>query len=462
MERSNARDFYADVVLSALQERLDAAFPEFGWKRDRQGWVATNQEFTHRALGVRADRVVAHGPAPRGFLIHGGDPVLWTAYLNGGVTPRGQVFVNAVRELAGRAGVDPAPLDRPQPRDRRAELLNDVFLLARRELASERGVQARDYLTQRGFPTKGIVDSGLGGLGVMPDPHRLRVALEGHGYSGREIAASGVLTDSRWPGRIVGCWRDERGNAKTLWARTTHDEESSKSKYLYLRGVARRELPPYELSTILDAPWECQRGILLVEGVMDVHLLRAHGIDTAGALGGTSTRPALFQTLARLGIENVTLCLDNDPAGRLATARAIEHAARAETSPALFVVDPAQLGATKDPDGRVRTHGINAFRELIATRVCGITWRALEHTRGLGPDSSQAARRSALARAGSWLGVLPRRLALEQEDAIRAVAERCGYSAPAVERAYRARFWRNPESPGSRRREPTLSRDLER
>ncbi len=52
-------DFYSEVVLPALAARLDAAFPEFGWKRDPRGWVATNQEMTHRALGVRADRVVA-------------------------------------------------------------------------------------------------------------------------------------------------------------------------------------------------------------------------------------------------------------------------------------------------------------------------------------------------------------------------------------------------------------------
>jgi hypothetical protein len=59
-------DFYTDVVLPALADRRDRAFPEFGSKLDSRGWVATNEEMTHRALGVRADRVVAHAPAPRG------------------------------------------------------------------------------------------------------------------------------------------------------------------------------------------------------------------------------------------------------------------------------------------------------------------------------------------------------------------------------------------------------------
>ena len=60
-------DFYVEVVLPALAARLDTAFPEFGWKQDARGWVATNEEMTHRVLGVRAERVVAHGSAPPGF-----------------------------------------------------------------------------------------------------------------------------------------------------------------------------------------------------------------------------------------------------------------------------------------------------------------------------------------------------------------------------------------------------------
>src|SRR3954466_12293498 len=54
--RVSAVDYYTDVVLPELYERLDTAFPEFGWRRDARGWIATNNEFTHRVLGVRAER----------------------------------------------------------------------------------------------------------------------------------------------------------------------------------------------------------------------------------------------------------------------------------------------------------------------------------------------------------------------------------------------------------------------
>ena len=80
--RTSPGDFYIQTVLPALVERLDRAFPEFGWRRDGRGWVATNQETTHRLLGVRADRVVAHGHAPQGFLVHGAQPVLWPEHFD--------------------------------------------------------------------------------------------------------------------------------------------------------------------------------------------------------------------------------------------------------------------------------------------------------------------------------------------------------------------------------------------
>ena len=44
-----ATEFYTETVLPALAERLDQTFPEFGWRRDSRGWVATNEEFTHTA-----------------------------------------------------------------------------------------------------------------------------------------------------------------------------------------------------------------------------------------------------------------------------------------------------------------------------------------------------------------------------------------------------------------------------
>jgi hypothetical protein len=452
-----ASDFYTDTVLPTLAGRLDDAFPEFGWRRDARGWVATNEQYTHARLGVRAERVVAHGPAPRGFLVHGAEPMLWTAYVNGGKVPRGADFVRTVRELAQRACVDPSPLERSRPRDRRADLLKAFFEVCRFELIGEGGADARAYLDRRGFPDEAIPDSGLG---LVPAPSKTSRLLERAGYRAAEIASAGVLADSRWAGRLCGAWRDGYGRIGTLWARAPDDAESVGTRYLYLRGASRTDLPPYGLSELARRP-DARREIVLVEGFFDLHQLRARGVDNVAALGGTSIRPQTFERLHRLGVDIVTLCLDNDEAGRTATARAVEHSARARRSPEVYVVDPGQLGSAKDPDELVRERGPTAWRELFETRTCGIAWRAHELA-AVTPESPVSERRNALARAGRWLGTLPPRLALEVEDAIRAASERSGYDPVAVKRAFHAKFWATKPQLGER--EPALhpTRELDR
>lgn len=437
-EQLNVTDFYTDSVLPVLSQRLDQAFPEFGWRRDAMGWIATNEEHTHSRLGVRAERVVAHGPAPRGFLVHGGEPTLWTAYVSGGAVPRGQEFVRAVKELAARAGVDSAPIERAAPRNRRADLLRDFFELCKAEFLSGAGAQARSYLGQRGFSDDAIVGSGLG---VVPAAARTREALRGGGYSPEEIAAAGIVADSRWPGRLCGAWRTEHGRIGTLWARTLEGETAAETRYLYLRGASRTNLPPYGLSEVLAGPRDACCDLALVEGFIDFHQLRARGFENVAALGGTSTNPRMFERLSELGVEEVTLCFDRDGPGRLAAARGVEEAARARRSPSILVLDPEHLAPAKDPDAFARAQGIEHFRGLLQERECGIAWRACEGLAGISPEADASNRRSALSRAGAWLGTLPPRLALEQEDAVQAVARRCGYSPEAVERAFRARFW---------------------
>jgi DNA primase len=437
---ASAVDFYTDTVLPVLAERLNQVFPEFGWRRDARGWVATNEEHTRASLGVRADRVVAHGPAPRGFLVHGGDAVLWTAYLSGGAAPRGNDFVRTVRELARRAGVDPAPLDRQERPDRRTELLECFVSLCHLELMGDQGGGARDYLQHRGLVADVVERSRLG---LVPSANQVHQALVRAGFCAAEVAAAGVGADSRWPGRLCGPWSMASGRAGTIWARSIDGDGATDVRYLYLRGASRTSLPPYGLSDILAGSPDLRRDLVLVEGFFDVHQLRGHGIGNCVALGGLAASPKTFERLAQWGVERATLCLDRDGPGRAASARAIENSARARVSPVVLVVDPDRLAPAKDPDDLVRDGGRTAWSAALGTRECGIAWRATELLNGVTVNSGQDARRRALERAGSWLGKLPPRLALEQEDAVRLVAERCGYSPSAAERAFRSRFWQS-------------------
>ncbi|MGZ4334869.1 MAG: hypothetical protein ACXVRJ_11440 [Gaiellaceae bacterium] len=172
-------------------------------------------------------------------------------------------------------------------------------------------------------------------------------------------------------------------------------------------------------------------------------------------MGGARVQPDALRQFARLGIDSLVLALDNDASGRDGTARAVERITRLTDAPVLRVLDPERLGNSKDPDAFVQTHGVTSFGTLVAAADCAVSWRAREFVKGITPDSEARRRRAALARAANWLGTLPPRYALEQEDAIRQVAERCGYSRDAVERAFRARFWDCSERRG---RGPVMER----
>jgi DNA primase len=448
VQRPSIADFYEHEVLPALMSRLDQAFPEFGWRRDARGWVATSADYTRSTLGARPDRVVCHGDAPRGFLIHGQGAVLWTTYFNDGQPARGRDFVSAVRGLSERAGVDASILDRaPSAAERRGSLLEEAFVVARRELASEHGSEARSYLEQRGIQADRTMHVELG---VMPSHDRLRLALLGVGYTTSEIDASHLLSDDRWPGRILGAWRDEHQHVRTLWARSTDADDQT--RYLYLRGLPSSSDLPYGLSNLLASRNRTdRRELLLVEGVLDVHVLRSHDISNVAALGGSTASRGLFDRLHTLGVERAVLAFDNDAAGRLATSRAIDAAVRSEQTPDLWVIDPDLLAPNKDPGELIQSAGVERWHATTAAPAAAVTWRALDLTGPLDQQQSELARRTALDRASKWLGALPSRLALEQAQALDVVADTLGYDRHAVDRTFRARYWqREPHQDASR------------
>jgi hypothetical protein len=80
---------------------------------------------------------------------------------------------------------------------------------------------------------------------------------------------------------------------------------------------------------------------------------------------------------------------------------------------------------------------------MIDQRECGIVWRTKAMIKNIGPGTALAERREALQEAEAWLGTLPPRLALEQEDALSIAATRCGYSVEAARRVFQEKFFRD-------------------
>jgi DNA primase len=330
-----------------------------------------------------------------------------------------------------------SPIEHAELRDRRGELFVDFFRLCHGELQGPAGAPARAYLQSRGFSADSI---GQVDLGVVPPELFTKNALEAAGYAELEIAQSGLLADGRWPGRLCGAWWDERGRIGTFWARSLGNSDTA-ARYLYLRGGRRSALPPYGLADVLRLSSAERREVVLVEGLIDIHSLRADGYSSVVAVGGTRVSPQSIARLPRLGVELVVLAFDNDGPGREGASSMVDALTRTREAPTLRVLEPRLLGKAKDPDAFVRAHGISAFRALLDKADCAIRWRARELLGHIAPGDNTGDRRAALARAGRWLGSLSPRYALEQEDAVRSVADQCGYSRAAVQRAFQARYW---------------------
>lgn len=431
-------EFLDERVLPVLFDRLDAAFPEFGWRPTRDGWRATRR-VDSLPNAPRPDRVVCNRPC--GFLVHGDGPTSWTAYVNGGTPPSGVDFVAAVRKLAGLAGVDSSPLDRPltpeeaashERRERRSDLLETFVAQAQAALLDESHGVARNYLAGRGFPEKDLADLPFGVYTSQADVEAQLVAA---GFTAGEVRASGLLEDGRWAGRLVLPWRDRQGRIATVAARDLVGTADVGAKYLYLTGGRKPEA--FGLDVALRPAAGGRDHLVLVEGLLDVVGLQARAFRNVAALGGdgkllTADR---WAALASFGVKRATLVLDNDPKpdgswpGRDGTVAALDNLQRATAAPEVWVVDPAALGDCKDPDLVVRRHGLDAFREVLERRESGNVFLGRVALGNVTPESPLHERREAADRVLDLVARLRGPQAdLDKEDLLQLAAERTGYT----------------------------------
>lgn len=427
-ERMGPVEFAEREVLPVLFDRLDLAFPEFGWRRKGTGWIATTREFTKTLPGApRPDRVVCNKPF--GFLVHGFGPTSWLSYVSGGVSPRGREYVEAVRKLAELAGVDASVLDRePSPeeerRSRTRELLEAFVDHARAALHSGAGRGVRERLVARGFKEHELEDLPFG-LYLSPD--EVKAALVAAGFDEAEIKESGLLRDSRWTGRLVIPWRDRWGSIATIAARDMAGGADESTKYLYLAGHAKSEL--FGLDEALRSGGRDR--LVLVEGLIDAISLPLRGFANVAALGGSGEllTAARWAALREAGVRSVVLVLDNDPAGREGTLKAVDNLRNADNAPVVAVVDPGELGDSKDPDEFVRKHGVDAFRLVVSKALPAPVYRVRVLLESVTPESPDIDRRAAVDRVLEYLAELRGvRAGLDREDSLRLLAERTGYS----------------------------------
>jgi DNA primase len=285
---------------------------------------------------------------------------------------RGMQFMDAVKELAAKAGMDvPAPDPKAKERADRASSLTDVMGEVAKWYADQLqglgGAEAREYLKRRGIEPDVVARFGIG---LAPDSRNaLKKALAKLGED--RLIETGMLiqpeeggkaTYDRFRGRLMIPIRDPRGRVIAFGGRILGDGEpkylNSPDTPLFDKG---RTL--YNIDRASPASRAAKR-LIVVEGYMDVIALDRAGIAEVVAPNGTAVTEAQLERMWRLDPSPI-LCFDGDAAGRKAAIRAALRA--------LPFIGPertlrfVELPAGQDPDDVVREGGRQAFEALLAS-----------------------------------------------------------------------------------------------
>ncbi len=244
---------------------------------------------------------------------------------------RGLPFMDAVKELAAKAGMDvPAPDPKAKERAERAASLTDVMASCQKwfteQLNGINGAAAREYLAKRGISAEQVARFGIG---LAPDSRNaLKSALSSLGED--KLVETGMLIQpdsgesyDRFRARLMIPIRDQRGRVIAFGGRILGEGEpkylNSPDTPLFDKG---RTL--YNIDRAGPASRQSKR-LIVVEGYMDVIGLDRAGIAEVVAPNGTAVTEAQLERMWRLEPAPI-LCFDGDCAGRKAAIRAAMRA----------------------------------------------------------------------------------------------------------------------------------------
>ncbi len=288
---------------------------------------------------------------------------------------QGLDFVEAVKHVAGRAGVQVREVKRSQEEEDPNRPLYEINGFARdwfrRQLEDATvGAAAREYLEGRGISADVCERYGLG---FAPDEWRaLRDAAAKHGLEEELMLEVGLLGSSersrepydRFRGRIMFTIESRSGRVIAFGGRILEGDTKDAPKYLN-----SPETPIYHKgSNLYGLSWarhsiRREESALVVEGYMDVVSLAAHGFENVVAPLGTALTPEQAKLLSRY-TKRVLLLFDSDAAGLRATFKAGDTLLEAGLHPAVVTLPPGE-----DPDTLVRSEGREGLEQYLDQAV---------------------------------------------------------------------------------------------
>jgi DNA primase len=284
---------------------------------------------------------------------------------------QGMDFVEAVKHVAARAGVEVQETSRGREDEDPHRALYEINAFARdwfrKQLLDEKvGERARAYLKGRGV---GPEVAERFGLGYAPDEWRgLKEAAAKHGLDEAKLLEVGLLAKSeksdepydRLRDRIVFPIEGLSGRVIGFGGRILRADAKDAPKYLNSpeTPIFQKGHNLYGLSWARHAIRKEERA-LVVEGYMDVVSLAARGFENVVAPLGTALTREQAHLLARY-CSRILLLFDSDAAGLKATFRAGDVLLEEKLHPAVVTLPQGE-----DPDTVVRNEGPEALRRYM-------------------------------------------------------------------------------------------------
>lgn len=287
---------------------------------------------------------------------------------------RGLGFGEAVRELAGPAGVTieerQLSTEERQRLSARADLYDVVDAASkwfeRTLLVATEGAPGRAYLEKRGITLEtarkyrlGFAPDGWDHLVNYFGRERIPVQLGGRAGLFKRSERTGGTYDT-FRNRLIFPITDDRGRVVAFGGRLLPGEDDAGPKYLNSpeSEIYEKSKTLYGLSYARTAVQRHDR-VLLVEGYFDAVSLWQAGFEEVVATCGTALTAHHLETLRRL-TRKVIAQFDSDEAGLRAAAKSMD----------LFLAAGVEarrldLRDAKDPDEFVQKNGPPAFEELL-------------------------------------------------------------------------------------------------
>ena len=355
--------------------RLDTALPEFNFRlKDgggRRVWVSRSVIRPDGTSGTDAGKTFVSERTP--FFLSDLNPIrgrsIWGYIKERDGLDNAGVFkllceLAEVRPERTLSENDLRKIEAAQKRAAVFEAANTYLLEQLHQHKSEAAQAAREYLQNRGYtlrelrqPEQEIKDGYTGGerveLGYLPNiPDFEKHIMQSGGFSPEEI--KNVLPPGSAAGRVSLTLR-EQGRIVGFKFRSI---DSKEPKYLNQSG--------YQKDSYLPG---LTRGkeVVLVEGELDSMAAHAAGFLQVAAIGGANLSEKQINKALRAGAKFITLALDNDEPGQIATRRTVEALLQYQQKSGadfdIFVCPYPQ--GVKDMEELLRTRGKQAAEEML-------------------------------------------------------------------------------------------------